>query len=467
MKAMGKGEKERKEMKESKDDDEKDMSSKSDTYQSYKTADIGLINGRQGKFGDISFDSDSENVPNEINLIKVILEMSHQIHKLANRVYDVEQVLSTWIKVQAEKEISDRNERENETEDTVVLKSRGSQCLPTDPEFVEHSDMLYADVLKRSSLPEYTESADKSQNDPGMHSKATTAADDMTSRSKTGSLRHTANEKKEEIKMTNQKTQKPNTAVSNLKHNNFSKEQYSKQRQNKDQLYDEDKSDRQGERVLILADSTFNGVQQARLGSSYSFDCTIRKCYKVENIQSELNDHVNENPCPTIIAIHCGINDLKTKSPQDVSNDYEKAAKAVKKVCPNAKVVVSAVVPVSKQDLNVKKDAFNALNRAKFIHSQGVSFVSYDHLDAQSWTYMSRDGIHPTKEGHRVLARTIGRHIHNLVWSVSKPRRLGARYQNSQRTSRRHFPINDEKWWHRDIGQSPISLRNRFSIISR
>ena len=95
--------------------------------------------------------------------------------------------------------------------------------------------MLYADVLKRSSFPESTESTVKPQNDPGMHDKAATVADDMTTRSKTGSLRHTANEKKEEIKMTNQKTQKPNTALSNLKHENFSKEQYNKQRQNKDQ----------------------------------------------------------------------------------------------------------------------------------------------------------------------------------------------------------------------------------------
>ena len=220
------------------------------------------------------------------------------------------------------------------------------------------------------------------------------------------------------------------------------------------------------EQVLILSDSVLNGVDEERLGVSYDFNCKIKKCYTNSEIEKTFQDEIRENHVkPTITVLHVGINDLKKVSPQNASTSFTNSVKAIKKICPQTKVVVSSVAPSSKQDLDVKRVAYNALNRAEMIHDNSISFLYHENLDALTYRFMSKDGIHPTSYGSSVLARNLGRHISNVLWKVVMPKFRRPRQNHSPNAHRfqRGFKQFGYDFEHDVL--PPISLRNRFSPL--
>ena len=205
---------------------------------------------------------------------------------------------------------------------------------------------------------------------------------------------------------------------------------------------------------MILSDSILKGVDAERLGDSFDFSCVIETCYTIDKIENSFKDQIKESSqVPEVTVLHCGINDLKNTSPQNASSKLIKVTKSIKKSYPKMKVVVSSVAPVTKKDLEVKRVAFNALNKAELLNEPNVSFISHENLDALSWKYMQRDGIHPTRDGSSVLAVNIGRHIRNALWNYVQNRHNQRNYHRKGQMFDRGFHLKPS--FH-------IPLMNRF-----
>lgn len=178
-------------------------------------------------------------------------------------------------------------------------------------------------------------------------------------------------------------------------------------------------------RVLLLHDSVMKKINGKRLGLSCGLQvaarkvCTIDQC--TEAIKKAKDDLMPEPDC---IAIHVGLNDIKTKEPTTSSADLEKCVKNIKTEFPRAKVVVSQIAPVSNDKLNVNRELLNAHVKARLLPEKGISYINHDNLRAADHKYVSQDEVHPTSRGTSVLARNLGQHLHRLFWE--RPRRRPA-----------------------------------------
>ena len=86
--------------------------------------------------------------------------------------------------------------------------------------------------------------------------------------------------------------------------------------------------------------------------------CSSKKTEKTEDIDKSLESV--DGPVKAIVA-HCGVNDIRTKDPTDVSKAMMKLLKRILKDRPNLKVIVSKIPPVKDSNLQAKRELFNAL----------------------------------------------------------------------------------------------------------
>ena len=169
--------------------------------------------------------------------------------------------------------------------------------------------------------------------------------------------------------------------------------------------------------VAILHDSVLNGVQGKRLGRSYGFDVFKQRNEKTDDIDKSLESV--DGPVKAIVA-HCGINDIRTKDPKDVSKKMVKSLKGILKDRPNLKDIVSKIPPVKDSNLQAKRELFNALVFSELVEDPNISFVAHENLHFTSL----KDTIHPNMKGSSIIARNLGRHIHNLFcerpWKIAR-----------------------------------------------
>ena len=72
-------------------------------------------------------------------------------------------------------------------------------------------------------------------------------------------------------------------------------------------------------------------------------------------------------------------------------------------------------------NLQAKRELFNALVFSELVEDPNISFVAHENLHFTS----PKDNIHPNMKGSSVIARNLGRHIHNLFWE--RPRKIARR----------------------------------------
>ena len=91
--------------------------------------------------------------------------------------------------------------------------------------------------------------------------------------------------------------------------------------------------------------------------------------------------------------------------------------------------------------------------------------LMHENLDALSWKYMTKDGIHPSRDGASLLARNLGRHLHYMLWNVAKHRGRPGHYHKPP--NRQHggqaFNRDYQSWNRQDYIHSSIPLKNRYS----
>ena len=403
----------------------------------------------------------------DCSLLKSMLTMTSDLRTLGDKFDALENFVVEWLTGLAPVFQSIKQKLE-EREERVSVKTRSTQCPSTPTKNCQECQQksIIPSETANSPVKESNEAksqviADSQQADErNGRSYAEVAGKEKPANQKDRqqtSRPTSANEKNPSRENTDKKTGK----TDDVERTSISTQQGKKKDdENKDAKNFRNSKCTEDDQVLILSDSVLNGIDKERLGKSYNFNCRIKKCYTSSEIEQSLKDELKESSVkPTVTVLHVGINDLKKSSPQNASSSFIKSVKAVRKICPQTKVIISSVAPTSKQDLDVKREAFNALNRAELIHDSSVSFLCHENLDALSYRIMSKDGIHPTSHGASILARNLGRHICNMLWKIvmPKPRKSRAIYnhdmfQKGFEPRRIVFKRNSP----------PLSLRNRF-----
>ena len=205
-----------------------------------------------------------------------------------------------------------------------------------------------------------------------------------------------------------------------------------------------DKSDHQDlPKVMILHDSVLNGVHGKRLGRSYGFQANPKKTYKLEDLpQTVQSQNKSEIDC---IAIHCGINNLKNSDAKSSAENFIEFVKDISSKNTGVEIVISKVAPTGNQELEVKRNLFNALTAAELIGIKNVSFVSHENLPS----YQLRDSVHPTYRGSSVLAVNLGRHIRSLFWKMPKKPARSSHHRNGNFHPQHPEVIHRLTWWNR------------------
>lgn len=402
------------------------------------------------------------------HLMQAILGMSTELRALSTKILDMERVLASCVGVQdrwvnaMESAVA---EAKVEDSDIIIMKSRGNQCPSTPPKITDpllspsctateresrQDSMVEAD--NRSENVASNQQADNILQEPERNVKKPPSANQNSRQNTPQSRAAKGGESPQRNIRQNKNTQ---SKFDDVDRNNKLSERKEKEKKSGNHHVSNDKQ------VLVLSDSVLNGINDQRLGTSYDFNCTIKNCYTSSEIESSFKDELGKNGKPQITVLHVGINDLKKSSPQEASKAFVKAARCIKNICPESKLIISSVVPVSNDDLEVKRDAFNAINKAELIHEKGISFMTHENLDALSYRFMNKDGIHPTRDGASILARNLGRGICNVLWKSvhSRGRKVSSKnyYHNPSK------PLFQGPTFH---GPPSIPLRNRFSPLS-
>ena len=111
----------------------------------------------------------------------------------------------------------------------------------------------------------------------------------------------------------------------------------------------------------------------------------------------------------------------RPNSQQQKCKKMVKSLKGILKDRPNLKVIVSKRPPVKDSNLQAKRELSTHLFFSELVENPNILFVAHENLHFTSL----KDNIHPNMKGSSILARNLGRHIHNLFWE--RPRKVARR----------------------------------------
>ena len=197
--------------------------------------------------------------------------------------------------------------------------------------------------------------------------------------------------------------------------------------------------------TFFIHDSTMSNVDPDRLGLSYGSHIHSKRAYTTEYIEFAVDSlTANTSKPPDAIVIHCGINDIKKKSPHSASTNMIKCITNIKHKHPNSKMIISNIAPTHDSKLEIKRHAFNAILSTELYGKKGIIVISHENIFKNN-KYIRGDRIHPTKRGASVLAGNVGRAIRDLFW-VTPRRRLPPRPQRNHDTNKQYNHHNTS-WW--------------------
>lgn len=161
--------------------------------------------------------------------------------------------------------------------------------------------------------------------------------------------------------------------------------------------------------VLIIHDSVLRDLDPERLGRRVGAKITKKQA----NTLSECVTVIQEMKCPTpeAIVISSGVNDLKSKRGEEACNQLKTFVNEANKKYPSTHVVINKLAPTKFDDIEARREVYNALNFDTFREKRNTSFVCNDNA-----VQIKPDGIHPTKRGMGVLARNMGQHLEKVLW---------------------------------------------------
>ena len=155
----------------------------------------------------------------------------------------------------------------------------------------------------------------------------------------------------------------------------------------------------------IFHDSILNGVLFEKVEKSHDIQIENHKASTLKDCENQIKK-INHGPNIHIL-VHCGLNDLKHRSPDETSRQM---INMINDIDENTKVVISNVILSNNTELDAKCSLHNALVYSALNQKQNVSFIKNENISSPRF-HLSNDGIHPNRKGASILAFNIGKHV--------------------------------------------------------
>ena len=170
--------------------------------------------------------------------------------------------------------------------------------------------------------------------------------------------------------------------------------------------------------VWIVHDSVLNGVNCARLGSSYDFAATdihVNNIDQIENCVEKVRSDLEISP--DTIVIHCGVHDLKSSDAPSTTKKLTSTVKNLQKKFTRSSILISEAIAVKNKTLEKKRKLFNAQMEMELDNIRDVHVIEHHNMSVSR--LRRNDDILPNRSGSSLLAGQLGRAIRRTVWSTA------------------------------------------------
>ena len=183
------------------------------------------------------------------------------------------------------------------------------------------------------------------------------------------------------------------------------------------------------QKVCLIGDSLVGQLNVPLLGKGTNSYVQRLKAPKIQEIEK----HMTEANDAKIIIIHSGINNLREKEQTEscVGKMLDTVA-SLKLAAPQAKIVISQILPVGDHDLNLDSSVLNAQLEKKLIGTHNdVIFIKHINLTDQGQIikdYYRQDKLHLSSKGVWVF----GRYLHFSILTSLNQKVGGTHYTNTK-----------------------------------
>ena len=184
------------------------------------------------------------------------------------------------------------------------------------------------------------------------------------------------------------------------------------------------------QKVCLIGDSLVGQLNVPLLGKGTNSYVQRLKAPKIQDIEK----HMTGAKDAKIIITHSGINDLREKEQTEscVGKMLDTVA-SFKLAAPQAKIVISQILPVGDHDLNLDSSVLNAQLEKKLIESHNdVIFIKHINLTDQGQIikdYYRQDKLHLSSKGVWVFLRN----LHFSILTSLNQKVGGTQYINTKR----------------------------------
>lgn len=154
--------------------------------------------------------------------------------------------------------------------------------------------------------------------------------------------------------------------------------------------------------VAIMGDSMLKNVHGYKLSSQ-------EQKVVVKSFSGAKTECMNHYIVPTlklkpdVVVLHCGTNDLKSKQPEEISENIIDLAKSVSQISESTGVIISGIVPRG-DDLNQNAEKVNEMLE-KLCNDLNVGFVDNSRIDPRK--HLNNSRLHLNRSGSTELARNL------------------------------------------------------------
>ena len=119
------------------------------------------------------------------------------------------------------------------------------------------------------------------------------------------------------------------------------------------------------------------------------------------DLEKNVNKYVNNNT--NCVVIHCGTNDLDTKSPHQVCNEMDEIISDIFRINPDVQVILSELLPRSQRDIDDDVCEINETFHDWYFRERNIFLLKHDKFRQQPH-YMLRDDRHLQVEAAPIFA---------------------------------------------------------------
>ena len=225
--------------------------------------------------------------------------------------------------------------------------------------------------------------------------------------------------------------------------------------------------------VCLIGDSISGQVAASYLGKSTN---TFVKKLRAPKI-TDIGQYSNDVKGSKAIVIHAGINDIREKeTDSNIVSNLKEAVSILKKAAPEAKIIVSKLIPVGERGLEIERNILNAeAEKALSLMTDAeISYIDHSNLSDRGTVisdyyrldelHLSKDGIYQytgnLKDAIFKALRNTQRGSDNVLRQTTEPQTARKRHQSIS-VEGRYRKENKGEYYARDRPRRGYSLRKQ------